>query len=240
MVHLLGIYFFEKQFVLVKYFIKNEFLSTTAGLVDFTFFQITFLNHCLAVIFTIDSLILTGVLGLLAIVIAHFRLMQMQKFATQHDAQLFPENIVIFFLNKNNEFLYILQSINHIFGKAYFSFLLLNCPSNAFLVMSLLINRKISVSMQIFLIITIITQIFFIFILHYVIAYQFRKIHHPAVFFFSVIIKGITTKTFLTKLKLAHYLEHFHTKYQYGFALGRFGYVCYQSFGKVLHHFETD
>lgn len=229
----LGIYFIEKQYVLLKYFWKNAYFTTTVGLFDFAIFQINFLNQILAVTFAMKNLILTGMLGLLVIIIAHFRMVQMQKLATYHDAQKYHENILIFFLLKNVEFISILRSINHTFGQVYFSFLVLNCPSNAFLIISLLFSRKTNFSMQVMFFTITITQIFFIFIVHYIIACQFCRIHSPAIFFFSVMIKAKAIKSFFVKMKLAHYLERFHTNNQYGFALGKCGTISYSSFGKV-------
>ena len=182
-------------------------------------------------------LVLGAVLGIVVGISVYFQIAQALKlvFKFKNSRQNQNSNLQFAtFLHRNIECLRLLVDINRVCGKAFFAFLLLNCPVNASLLMTLHFHQM-ELLFKICILSVVFDQVVFIFGFHIFVASQSLKYHRPArIFMQNGLLHKFASGSARLKLKHAHYVQHFHTDKIYGLNFGNFGQITFVSFGKVF------
>jgi len=173
----------------------------------FSFLEFNFIHILIATNLTLNYLFLGAILGILIIVISNCRLNQMCQFVVANSNQpKFSSSKIHQFLRHNVAFMHFLADVNRLYGRGYFAYLLFNCPSNASILILLLFQSASIKPLLLLILLSLFSvQVFFVFILHGFMAFQFRKIHKPPIWLFSVLIKSRGGRNkFGAKFKLAN------------------------------------
>ena len=138
------------------------------------------------------------------------------------------------FLKHTSVTLYLFSVANSSFGKAMFSYLVVNCPINCVIVVAILIGVPNSPINLIIFSIYALQQFVCIFIIHIFIVNVNEKLHSPVkrVIHLSICDRKLA-KFSRTKMKICNYIMAFHTKKRYGVTYMSFGLISVSSFGKV-------
>ena len=128
----------------------------------------------------------------------------------------------------------IFQS-NKVYGMALVVYLLINCPINAYLLMTTLIGHIPRIQL---LAITpfFLQQTICIFIFHFIATIYTKKLHRPVKNIIHIYIHCLNPNEILMfRLRLSHYIETFHTKKRYGVTYGNYGLVTLAGITKVCN-----
>ncbi|KAJ6221061.1 hypothetical protein RDWZM_006873 [Blomia tropicalis] len=136
------------------------------------------------------------------------------------------------FLRFNSHTIVLMTDLSQIFGQMFFLYLLFNYPSNAIFVIMISLYDFPSNLTKILIINIAIIQLAFLIFIHYGLAKWSKLIHAPAKKMMKL-VAPINGKVNLSmKLRLAHYVEHFHTINIYAPTYGKYGKMTLNSFGK--------
>ena len=198
---------------------------------------------------------LTAVLGILVGVISAIKLQQLKVFvngsmgsisAASSTMNSSPTHLLAcintffgVFSAHNVVSLRWLADVNRLYGPSIFGFMLINVPLNAILVMMLLLGRlKLALVPVVFCLVAV--QMLIIFAINLAGAVLSRQLHRPAkkilrlsLLSQSLGVKWLKWQQFRLQLRMALYIERFHTKNQFTVNYGRHGRITFESFGRV-------
>ena len=129
--------------------------------------------------------------------------------------------------------------INKIFGGILLFMIVINTPSNAFLVMSL-IHIPLSPLHFLFIVLAIIYQLVAILGLHLIAINYSKQIHSTSKILMKVnVCPQYNTMSTTSKLKLCNYIYKIHTKSRYGITYGAIRLVTFATFFRVSFTIST-
>lgn len=136
----------------------------------------------------------------------------------------------------NIEILQMTTSTDHTYGVVMFLFLLVNCPTNAYMIM-ILIEKQMSMLNNIIFIMIISYQLSFIFIFHLITTQYAHQLHRPA----KYVIRNYLNPSLLlislnNRMKVSFWIENFHTKKMYGITYGGIEVITLKTFFKVFFY----
>lgn len=136
----------------------------------------------------------------------------------------------------NIEILQMTNSTDHTYGVMMFLFLLVNYPTNAYLVM-ILIKKQMSILNNIIFITIISYQLSFIFIFHFITTQYAHQLHRPA----KYVVRNYLNPSLLlislnNRMKVSFWIENFHTKKMYGITYGGIEVITLKTFFKVFFY----
>lgn len=239
MLHALGVYF--RQWSVFDY-------TQTSHLLYFGLFQLNFVIYFTCVIIIYQGLVLTGVLGLVVALISAIKLKQVEEYVKEtisaistsstRKSSLSPVSISSFlnrFLTQNDISLRWLSDVNRIYGVAILGYMLINMPLNAILMMMLLMG-KLKRSLIMVVVILAATQMLIIFVINLFCAILSRQLHRPAKCILRLSIReseGRLRWLSRVRLKMAFYIERFHTKNEFTVTFGKVAKINFPNFGRV-------
>ena len=192
------------------------------------FFFVAMLNfaHCC---------ILTATLSITSTRLIFVKLTQLTSFLQHRNLKLNTDGRgLLKYFRSHTETLKIIVHQNRIYGMAFFAYLLITMPLNALLTLSVLLPGKVQLENRIFLGFMAVSQFIYIFGIHLMCAIYTKKIHSNSrrLIHLNVLYATRMTSTSL-RLKLALYIEKFHTRNCYGISYGKFALITFIAFAKV-------
>ena len=174
------------------------------------------------------SFMIVGVSGVTEIKIWKIRLWQAEYTINSFRYRRYPTIRYVMYIYRRTV-QYILE-INPIFGKTFLVYLLINLPINALFVMNIILG----VGSDVFRFATtfiVISQILFIFLVHFLIANRNEKLNNESKQIFNLSFHYRFKPYTFNRLNL--YIQTFHTEQQYGITYGNFGTISLFTFTKV-------
>lgn len=192
-------------------------------------------HFLISVSFMMEILSLVGIMGILLQTMAYIKVNQLNEYVYQLKSTTFTYRQFHFY-NKEIAFaLVFLADVNRIYGTAIQLFLLINCPLNSLLMVALFMDVFAN-HLLVLVYIILAIQMTFIFVIHFFCITVCTKFHTPAKAFIYLFVHSKLVKFYCVRerLKLANYIEQFHTKNVFTVTYGRYGKITYQSFFKHI------
>lgn len=190
-----------------------------------------FLLSYLAVNICISVLITSGTLEIMLTTIIFIKIKQTKSYLYNIPVSMMKDyQIKIFFKNYLESLLLILAS-NKIYGFFVATFILINCPMNAYQI-SIVFSRSMSFINQILILFLAIEQLFILFVFHVVAAMYTTKFHN----LIKRVIVLFVRNQFIQiqdRFLCSQYIERFHAKSRYGITYGKLELITTSSFLKV-------
>lgn len=208
---------------------RNGYFRELWGIAAYTCSHITGLFHLLsaAIIFHIFTTFTT--LFMLCMTMLFIKLKQMNRFINVFRPIDFWPVHFHFFQCHNVEVLYYLQDFNRLYGMALFYSNLVILPSNAIMVM-LLVLVPLRRSLVFILSVIVAFEIIFVFMMHLRMAYVAVQLHRPTKKLMHIFVYQKHFKNFANQLKLSEYIERFHSLNSYTVCYGKIGKLSFGSF----------
>lgn len=184
--------------------------------------------------------------GIVLGVVGHFKIIQLTKFCVNlcsfSNRKFFTPRKFDTFFKKIDSFLVLLADANRVYGAAFFVYIVINMPLNALLIMMLnktgqIVGRVLRIGSAVY----VVVQLFLIFAVTCFFAKVSTKFHKTVKRVIRSSVEGLTVNEKSTtpfwplksRLKLARYIETFHTSKQFTLKYGQYGSVTFSSIGKV-------
>lgn len=185
-------------------------------------------------------LIVTLMLAILLLLVINIKFNQMDEYAKKSLmlSSTFSGHKFALFAYHNNLSLKLLRDGNLTFGKSIFAYMIVNMPLSSLLLMMLLLGKLNSkkVVVKALIIFFVSAEFGSIVIISLICAILSQKLHRPVKRFFRLIFKPAQSsqKVALTiQMRVAAYIEFFHTENRFALSYGRMGKITFGSCGKV-------
>lgn len=200
------------------------------------FLLLTSSHYIITVNLFTDVLVLMGILGIIMQISAYITLVQLNQYVCWLNVTNFRWQHFAFFHSQINISLVFLADVSRFYGTAIFVFLLLNCPLNGLLAVTLLTSGISSWRSDMLALAysVLALQWFFIFVIHFFCIKVCGKLHSPAKPLMRLFVCSKGVQKVKNRLKMAHYFEQFYSKNVITVTYGRFGKMNYYSFFKLV------
>lgn len=191
-----------------------------------------------AIAFTLSLMVFTTVLLVLIFVIVFLKFAQMRTFLGRLNSRSFNSRTFTVFNRAMREMIRWNSDCNRVYGVVTFAFILSNIPSNAIMVVMLLLTVRPTPGA--FVVLVLLVQSFFLLFVLVIGARIGPLFAKPAkaimrlTFASSQIWNVWNFWTLGSRLKLTFYIEQFHSGNQYTANYGKYGKITFASSGKVL------
>ena len=192
-----------------------------------------------AIAFTLSLMVFTTVLLVLIFVIVFLKFAQMRTFLGRLNSRSFnSRSFTVFNRAMRREMIRWNSDCNRVYGVVTFVFILSNIPSNAIMVVMLLLTVRPTPGA--FVVLVLLVQSFFLLFVLVIGARIGPLFAGPAkpimrlTFASSQIWNVWNFWTLGSRLKLTFYIEQFHSGNQYTANYGKYGKITFASSGKVL------
>lgn len=194
--------------------------------------------HIICFSMMMHPFVLTSNLTILVLTAFTIRLWQMEQLVrpnSQNKVQHFTGRFLYQFQLLTIQSLSYIQSVNTIYGQALLLVLLVGLPTSAIFIM-VLSTYSIEIIFKVAILLAVGFSLFLMFILHYYIVKLSCKMHKPAKYLLSANCQRQSSVNNRDKLRLANYLEQFHTTKSYT-SYGPYGSCTLVSLQKFLFYY---
>lgn len=220
----LYIAYHEIENVFFLYHYKHILFSTWKGFSNLIISQLCITNSLLAVGFISHILCIIFSVATIFTRIGYIHIKQMGNLIQwQHcHSPLAMVRLRLFTRLSTRILLHVLYN-NPIYGQILASFIVVNCPINAYLMMSMFMGKI--VGLQLYLAIPFVCyQLIIILLLHYLATKFTHHLHATSPNVLHIYIHNWhKSQTIRFRMKIANYIDAFHTKNRYGLTYGKIG-----------------
>lgn len=180
----------------------------------------------------LSTLILVGTFSLLLFAISYLRFRHFEAYLAAQNCFTFSRRRFAYFEAECVTSLRWMADTNAVYGFVFFLFTSLTLPINAIFTMLMLFGQ-VTGNYRVLVVIFVIHQVFFV-VFSFIAAIGLsEQFHRPAKRLIGLFVKSPAVRQFRFRLRLAEYIERFHTNNHYGANFGGSGKISWQSFGKV-------
>ena len=176
------------------------------------------------------SICYIGTSGFVETMICNIRLWQLKQTIASFGKNSYPSILYVMYAYRKT-IQYSLE-VNPLFGEAFMVYVVINFPTNAMLVMNIIMG----VGDQLFrlgILIVAVSQTLQIFLIHYLIANQNIEMNSYSKKIFSLSFHRQFRKP--TSIRLNLFIQAFYTNKMYGITYGKFGLISLSTFSKVIN-----
>lgn len=234
-----GVFAVNMEYINTWFILHNLTFFIKLPLGPFWFLINIFLVHMnmlLVDLFTYIVIIM-AVLSTTITIILFMQLGQLNQFLSTRSIRLRARSSIQRMRIFRSKFLIVLRDLfhcNQVFGRALLVYILINCPINAYVSMTLLTGKHITFWQMVLLFPFLLQQFTCIFGMHFVAAKYADRVHQPCKRVIHIYLHNLRCRyPTRFRLKLSHYIEAFHTKQRYGLTYGNYGLVTLKALLKV-------
>lgn len=234
--------FFKTDLHFLEVYIRHVSFFDFSKLVDwmyfFFYYQIGALLYLITFNIIYHILFITLTLGTMLMLVITIKFNQMENYARKFllTSSTFSSHKFATFTCHNNLSLKFFADVNRIYGKSIFAYMIVNMPLSSLLLMMLLLGKfKGKGVVKACVIVLVIVQFSTIILISFFWAFLSQKLYQLVKRFIRISVCQKLQKTIsLTVLmRVATYIEFFHSKNRFALCYGKVGKVTFASCGRV-------